>query len=427
MKPALILFICLAFTSCSNRQPLSVSANKKLQGLLDNKEYFKLETQVKLYNDSLGDEKKLYYTAYLDNAFNRNFDCINDIDKLLNKFSAQLPDSVKEQLGRLQSDSYFKTYQYAKTAGNDNDILKRYSKGLKKDEIDDIKNDMVMRGALKTTPPQQTIIKNNTVINWTRDQLGLIEIPVKCNTGTFSAIFDTRANVSCITKTYAKKLGIHILNVSYNEGSGATGIEFKSGLGVADTLRIGNILVKNAVFQVMPDSILYVAPVKFQINIIIGFPVIAQMQEVHIFKNGKMAIPLTPAKSNLHNFALNGLDPVIDLKVGNDTLDFNFDSGANTSMFYVSYFNRYKATVLKTAKTKMVGFGGAGGALKKVVYVLPKTNFTLAGKTISVDSVNVLQKVITPGEKYYGNIGQDFTNNFNEMIYNFKYMYIKGK
>jgi hypothetical protein len=148
--------------------------------------------------------------------------------------------------------------------------------------------------------------------------------------------------------------------------------------------------------------------------------------EVHIFKNGKMTIPLTPAKSDLHNFVLDGLDPVIALKAGNDTLDFHFDSGASSSMFYVSYLNKYKAEVIKTAKKKMVGFGGAGGSQKKEVYVLPKINLTLGNKTVTVDSVDVLQQKIVPDERFYGNIGQDFTKNFNEIIYNFKYMYIKG-
>lgn len=411
---------------CHNNAPLSKAAEKKLQTLLDNKEYFKLETQVKLYNDSLSDEKKLYYTAYLDNVFNHNIDCINAVDSLINNFAAQLPDSVKAEMRLLQSDSYFKTYQYAKAAQADSTILKLYAKALHKDHIDDIKNDLLLRGVLKNTAPQHTIIKNNTSIPWVHDRLGLIEIPVKCNSAVYNGIFDTRANISTITKTYAAKLGLHILNVSYDEGSGATGIKFKTGMGMADSLYIGDILVKNVVFQVMPDPILYIAPVKFQLNMIIGYPVIEQLGEVHIYKNGKMTIPVTPAKSSLHNFALDGLDPVIALKVGNDTLDFQFDSGASSSMFYVSYLNKYKADIIKTAKKKMVGFGGAGGSQKKEVYVLPKINFTLGDKTVTVDSVDVLQQKIVPDEKFYGNIGQDFTNSFNEIIYNFKYMYIKG-
>jgi len=430
MKPALLyctLTILILFSACTNNKKLSAHANKTLHALLDEDDYFKLEARFKQYNDSLSDDKRLYFKSYLDNAFNRNMDCIADVDSLLKSYASNFPDSVKTALRRLQSDSYFKTYQYARAAQDDSTLLKQYAKALHKDETDDIKNDLLLRCALKNIAPQQTIIPANTTIQWTRDKLGLVEIPVKCNNNNYSAIFDTRANISTITKTYAAKLGLHILPVTYNEGSGATGIQFKTGLGIADELNINGIIVKNVVFQVMPDSILYIGPVKFQLNIIIGFPVIEQMKEVDIYKDGRMVIPQTPVQTGLHNFALDGLNPIVALKTGKDTLTYNFDSGATSSVFYAAYFNRYKKAVQKNGIKKTIGFGGAGGSKKKVVYVLPKVELTAGDKTVTIDSVSVLNTRITPDEKLYGNIGQDFTNKFNEVIYNFKYMYMKGE
>ncbi len=421
-----ILFALATLATCNNKPSLSVTANKKLQALLDNKEYFKLETQVKLYNDNLGDEKKLYYASFIDNVFNRNVDCINDVDRLLKNFPDQLPDSVKANMRRLQSDSYFKTYQYAKAAQTDSSTLKLYSKVLPNDYIEDLKKQILLRGALKNIAPQQTIIKNNTSIPWSHNKLGLIEIPVKCDSTVYNAVFDTRANISAITKTYAKKLGLHMLDVSFDESSGETGLKFKTSEGIADSLYISGILVKNVVFEVMPDSVLYFSGNKFQLNMIIGYPVIEQFGEIHIFKDGKITIPLIPAKSDLHNFALDGLDPIVALKKGNDTLDFQFDTGASSSLFYVSYLNKYKTEVIESGKKKMLGFYGAGGSQKKEAYVLSKINLTLGNKTVTVEGVDVLQQKIIPNEKFYGNIGQDFTKNFNEIIYNFKYMYIKG-
>jgi len=419
--PALLMLF-----GCGNNKISSNATSKKLQTLLDQKEYFKLEFQAKVYDDNLSDYKKLYFKSFIDNAFNRNNDCINDVDQLLKNYDTALPDSLKSTLLQLQGDSYFKSFQYASAAKNDSDVLKRFTHILHKDEIDDIKNNLLIRNALKNIPAQQTEIKDNTTIWWSRNKLGLIEIPVKVAATSYKGIFDTRANISTISKTYAEKLKLHILNVSYNEGSGATGIQFKTGMGIADSLYIGDILVKNVVFQVMPDSILYIAPIKFQLNVIIGYPVIEQLKEIHVFSNGKMTIPVIPAKSDLHNFAIDGLNPVVALKVGNDTLAFNFDSGASTSDFYAAYFEKYKAAVLKNGFKKTLHFGGAGGVQKKEVYILPSLNFTLGNKTVTVDSVSVLTKKITPDEKLYGNIGQDFTNKFSEIIYNFNYMYIKG-
>ncbi|MGN6395068.1 MAG: aspartyl protease family protein [Mucilaginibacter sp.] len=423
--PILIAVLCI-FAGCQKSSKVTDAATlKHLQSLLSQNEYFKLDAAFKSAVDKLSDADRLYFRAYLDNAFNRNEDCIRNVDSLI-QLSARLPDTTKAALKRLQDDSYFKTFQYAKAARCDSDILKNYSHVLKKDVVDDIKNDLIIRAGLKNVPAQQTLIKTNTTISWKRDKIGLVNIPVTTHAQTVDAIFDTRANISSITQSYAKKLGLHMLDVTYNEGSGATGIQFKTGMGIADSLYIGDILVKNAVFQVMPDSILYIAPIKFQLNIIVGFPVIEQLQEIHIFKDGKMTIPLTPQKDNLHNFALNGLDPVIALQSGPDTLSFHFDSGASSSMLYESYFKKNKQEVLKAGFRKTVGFGGAGGTQKKEVWVLPKLNLGVGGKTVVIDSVSVLTKPIYPGEKFYGNIGQDFTSKFSELIYNFKFMYIKG-
>ena len=412
-----LLSLCILVAGCR-----PTGHRWQLQALLDQKDYFKLAAQLK--NEPLGDRDRLYFAAFLSNAFNRNEACIAQVDSLL---SSDLPDSVKASLCRLQSDSYFKTGNYAKSAQSDRLLLQRYAKGLPKADADDIKNDLLMRNGLKNTPPQQALIKQTTTLPWSRDLLGLIEIPFRCGRQTFNGIFDTRANVSSITRTYAKKLGLRLLDVSYRESSSGTGIQFKTGLGIADSLYIGAILFKNVVFQVMPDSILYIAPAKLQLNVIIGYPVIEQMKEVDIYRDGKMTIPAVPAHSDLHNFALNGLDPVIELKIGKDTLPFNFDSGASSSTFSAAYYDKFKPSVQKNGLKQNIGLGGAGGVEKVDAYILPKVSLSLAGRTVAIDSVSVLTKIMVPGEKLYGNIGQDLTNQFSEFIYNFQYMYVQGR
>ncbi len=426
---AIILLVSfLTVTGCNTRtEPQNNSAAvKALKALLDQKEYFKLQTRFSFCGSNLDEKDRLYFKSFIDNGFNLNDECIADVGLLLKKNAAKLPDSTIAALIRLQSDSYFKTFQYAKAAQNDGVLLKRYARALPKEAIDDINNDLIRFNALNQVPAQQTIIKNNTSIPWKKNKIGLIEIPVTSRAKTFSAIFDTRANISSVTQTYARKLGLRVLDASYNESSGATGIVFKTGIAIADSLLIGDIIVKNAVFQVMPDSILYIAPIKFQLNIIIGFPIIAQLQEVQLFKGGRMVIPLVPTKSNLHNFALDGLDPVVSIKSGNDTLSFHFDSGAITSDLYSAYFEKYKKSILKKGIKKTVEFGGAGGSQKKDVYVLPSINLLLGNQSATIDSVTVLPTKTYPNQRFYGNLGQDFMANFSEMVFNFKYMYIKG-
>lgn len=429
-KVNIFYLLCILLFSCSgNYNHKETRENvifKLLQKQLDNGNYFKLESDLAFYKDSIGKGEELYFRSFVDNSFNRNQEAITEIETLLK--NTETSDSIKSELSILLSDCYFKTFQYSKAAHNDSALLRRFLPFMDSSKIADIKNDLIRYNALKDIPPQKTDIPGNTIIKWTKDKIGLIEIPVKCNGQINSGIFDTRANISSISKTYADKLGLKMLNVSYDEGSGITGIKFKTGLGIADSLYIGNILVRNAVFQVMPDSILYLAPIKFAMNLIIGFPIIEQLKEIHInYNNGQMLIPIRQSKSSLHNLALDQLDPVILLKTDEDSLCFYLDTGAGTSVLYASYFNKYQSKIIGNLHKKTVQFGGAGGVQKKEIYIMDSLHLWLGNMKVTLDSVDILNQKIYDGEKFYGNLGQDFTSKFNEFVLNFGYMYVEGK
>jgi len=418
-----LLAACGQYSASKNSDE---TLDRRLSELLDRREYFQLETKLNLLQDSIDMKQKLYFQAFIDNAFNRDEVSNNDIDTLFKNYFPGLTDSMKAALGLLQDDNYFKLYQYGKSAQSINTVLDNYQGALDSDNISDIKNDLLIRNALKNIPPQAITIPDSTIIFWKKDKLGLFEIPVKSKAKTYDCIFDTRANISSISQSYAAKLGLKMLNVSYEEGSGITGIRFKTGLGIADSIYIGNILIRNVVFQVMPDSILYLAPVDFSLNVIIGLPVIEALKEIHIYRDGRMLIPLIQSKKALHNLALDRLDPVISLETGDDTLSFHLDLGASSSDLYYAYFSKYKAQILKKAFIKTIQIGGAGGVQKKDVYILPALNLRLGNKKITIDSIAVHSEKIYASEKYYGNLGQDFTGQFKEIILNFTDMYFSA-
>lgn len=420
------LLLVILIPGCQRRND-SVLTNR-LQALLDAKEYFKLENQYNGARGNLSLENRLYFAAFVDNAFNRNEACVAEVDSALRE---GFPDSVKSRLLLLQEDSYFKLGQYARAAHNDSMIIA--AKAIDSSMLSEVKNALLIRNALKNTAPQQMSNADSTTVPWTKDGIGLIELPVTTDRQTVSAIFDTRANISSITKSYAEKLHLRLFDVSYTEGAGITGIQFKVGLGVVDSLYIGKLLLKNVVFQVMPDSILYIAPIKFQLNIILGWPAIAGLEEIRFYRDGRLTIPNTPGtsggnggSSGDHNLALDGLDPVLALISENDTLSFHFDTGAGTSILYSGYFQKYQAAILRTAIKKSQSFGGAGGVQKKDVYILPALRLTLGQKAVTVDSVSIFTAKIFSGEKFYGNIGRDFMQQFSEMIFNFRDMYVRG-
>ncbi|HVU84701.1 MAG TPA: retropepsin-like aspartic protease, partial [Puia sp.] len=254
MKKLYSLFFLLFCLCCRN--PAVPGLEKEYQSLLDQKEYFrlrdKMEQNKKINIDGI---KGRYFAACLDNVFNKNAGSEQKINILLEKYKKDMPDSMIARLLLLAEDNYFKTYQYKLAAAADNRIIGDYRQALDSATYADVKNTAIITNALSNEAPQEAQIPGDQTIPWTKNKVGLMQIPVRRGDSSFPAIFDTRANISSISATYAKKLGVRMLNVSYDENSGITGQRFKCSLGVADSLRINNILMKHVVFQVMPDEV----------------------------------------------------------------------------------------------------------------------------------------------------------------------------
>jgi hypothetical protein len=322
----------------------------------------------------------------------------------------------------LLRDNHFKTFHYDQAAEVGRQLLSHY-KNVLGDRSHDVENTLIIHEGLKGIPPQR-IDLTNASLKWKPNKIGLIEIPIRTVDNNFPIVFDTRAHISTVTKTFARKLGLKILDVSFEESSGITGRKFRSGLGIADSLYIGDILVRHAVFQILPDEQLYFPTVHYTLHGILGFQVITQLKEVHIYKNGDFVISPSTARSDLRNLAFDRSTTVLSIKKDKDTLSFHFDTGATSSDFYNTYFDRYKEEILKEGKAETVESGGAGGTIKVDVYIIPEVNLAIGNNQFVLRQISVRTMPTYKGQKYYGNIGQDLIQQFDEMVLNFEDMYV---
>ncbi len=427
VKRAITVLTLLILVSCARQNETEGVANdpmieRDLQVLLANREYFKLRSDLGRYDKRISAETKQYFMAFIASAFNRYAESIGTIDSLLARKDAFLNDSARVDLMLVLRDNYFKTFRYDKAAAVGREILSNY-KNVLGDRSDDVENTLLIHTALTPIPPQRVNLKKVT-LQWKPNEIGLIEIPIRSGHAVLPIVFDTRAHISTVTQSFARKLGLSILNVSFEESSGITGKKFKSGLGIADSLYLGDILLHNVVFQILPDEELYFPSIKYTLHAILGFQVITQLKEIHIYKNGDFIVSPSPASSDLRNLAFDGSTTVISLKKDGDTLSFHFDTGATSSEFYSAYFNRYKEEILRHGKVETVQSGGAGGTIKVEVHTLPVVNLAIGNKKVVLTNIGVRTVPIYKSQKYYGNIGQDLIQQFDEMVLNFEDMYV---
>jgi len=395
-----------------------------LNSLYNEKQFFKLKKQFNNNINSLNERQKLYYNALLDNAFNEPEKSNENIDKLLSEYKNDLTDSMKVNLYNSRLINCVNLFKY-KDAFNAGEILLSEHKNLlEKKEIDDLENSSSIIKAGFSLPPQTFEVSGDTRMETKKDLAGLVNIKVGINGNDEDFIFDTGANFSTVSETFAKKIGLIFLEGKLEVGT-ATSLKVSSGLAYAASLNIGSFKFKNVLFLVLPDEALSFAGGIYVINGIIGFPVIKEMKEIHL-TDREIFIPLKSKTSSYSNLALNAFLPLIETYVDSDTLIFSFDTGAKRTIIYYPYYKKYKSIIDSKYEPANIKVGGAGGEETLNGYKINDMIFRISDGKTTLKNVSLLAEQIKEKEEYIeGNLGGDFFNSFKTMIINFEEMFVE--
>ena len=419
----LFLFIIL-FSNCTSSSNVShKDFEKQLNTLLEQKNYFKLRDLFVNRQCPLTKEKELYYKAHIAKAFGERARSMSLIKELMSNYAHQLPDSILVNILDIQAENYLYNYEYGQAAQLYELILTKYPNQLDSNEKATVANAKALFGSLSKVGPQIMHAHPTVTINSYRNKFNHLMTPVKSEGIEADFIFDTGANLSAISEHMAKKLNLKMIDQKVELGS-STKIKVQTKLAVADSFYVGSILFEQVVFLVIPDEQLYFPQSKYQIEGIIGFPLIHAMEEMQMNKDGHICIPSLPKGKSLHNLMLVGLQPVVKLISGKKTLYFTFDTGAKNSELSYKYFKENKANVEKYGQFQQNLHSGVGGTEKSSEYMLSKFPIRLGSKSAVLAKIPVKLEEYEFNNEFDGNLGQDVFMKFNTLIINFKYMYV---
>ena len=422
LKQLIFLILPIVLASCANKTNDKIIENK-LNQLLEQKNYFKLRELLESYEDKLTESRLLYYKAFVAKAFDESHQSNEYINVLLAKYKNEFNDTIITRLLDLKAANYLYNYEYKQASDIYTKILKDYPKVLDSADIANYKNVKNLFGAFSKVKPQIMHKHNLVKIASFRNKFNHLMTPIKSNGVSEDFIFDTGANLSTIAESQAKKMNLTIFEQNVDIGS-STQINVQSKLAVADSLYVGDILFENVAFLVMPDEQLTFPEENYQIHGIIGFPVIHQLEEVHLHKNGSITVPNTPKETQLKNMVLEGLNPVVQVISEKETLLFTFDTGAKNSELSFKYFNEHKDEIEKRGKLQMNQRGGAGGQKTVKEYILYNFPLSIGTKKTTLAKIPVTLEEYGFNKYFDGNLGQDVFTKFNTLIINFKYMYV---
>ena len=344
---------------------------------------------------------------------------------LLNYYGNVIHDSIKTEIYKHKAINHENLCEYKEALSNLNIIKEKYLAYLKGDEKEEIMDDIPVYDALKDEPPQTVSEKTGEKIQMKKDIAGLWNIPVFINGENIDFVFDTGANITVIVESYAKKLGIKIIDSKIKVGT-STDIKVVSKVGICKELKIGNIIYKNVAILVMPDESLTFGGGFYKIYGIIGNPVIKAFEEFTIDKNNLLTVSDSPEINNYSNMCFEGYNPIIQLVYSADSLSFLFDSGANRTSLFSPFYNLYKEDIENKYTLIDIIVGGAGGERKFKGYRLK--NITLQTGNLSAELKEadlIIEKIKDEDMYYYGKLGQDYIKKFEQIKFNFKSMFIE--
>ena len=394
--------------------------------LLLAKDYFGLEKALKDRDSQLSEVDKLYFRAHVESAINQTEQSLQTIDLLFSAHKKSLRNVIIYNLLILKHSNHIRQFEYKQAIETWYDVLAMLESYniLDSEKQEALIKQMQGYKLLKNIPPQKIFHATDAIIPVNKTEFGHLTMQVICNGVTEEFVFDTGFNYSAISESVASRMGIQSLDGS-TQVSASTGKLVDATMGVADSLRIGDLLFENVVFNIFPDEKLTWTEYNYSLRGIIGLNLINQMKEIRIdHQAGNIVVPQTPVKRSLRNLFLGDGRPVVRLESGQDTLLFALDTGAAQSEFYNKYFDAHRERIVEKGQHLITTSYGIGGGVLTEKYELTDVPFKIDNFQMTLPKIRVSTQKIPNLLNYDGVLGQDVLMHFDKMILNFESMYL---
>jgi tetratricopeptide (TPR) repeat protein len=381
------------------------------------------ELEARLASTPVGSDHD-YFAGILANREGRPAESIRLLEQTLPQIQTQNPARMAIALETL-ADDYFKDCRYAEAIGAYENLFNNFSKQIDKSDLQSLKDDYSTVKLLKNAPAQTISIDGPVRVPTHRSTIDSIDTELTVNGVTASWILDTGANISTVSASFARRLGLQP-STEQARTQGSTGAENRVRVAILPEMRLGAATVHNIVLLVLDDKNLDVTigPGKhYKIDAIVGYPVFQALGVLTFSTNGELAAGAAANHAGTGaRLFMNKLTPLLECGVNGRPLLFSFDTGANGSEFSARYYREFP-WALRSSERKPFAFGGAGGAKRINTYVLPEVILTIDGASAALKNVPVIPVPIEPDiDKVYGNLGRDLIAGFRSFTVDFANM-----
>lgn len=397
-------------------------SSQLLAQLLEHKEYFELESALQGPLELSGLDRA-FFEGILANRRNRIALSIERLQPLVSALAARNKDFAVLALSTL-ADDYEKSYQYGSAADTYAELNRHYSAYMSPFEQQRVHTEAQRWALLRGAPAQSAHISGPFIVATRRDRMGLLEVQVHLDGHPQWMILDTGANVSTLTSSLARALGLK-LSAGAATTKGIIGASIDVHTAVIPQLRVGRAVVRNVAAVVIPDKAMYVRSVNFKIPPSLGFPVLAALGRITFFKDGRFGVQIRQRATPIlprRNLFLEKLTPLVAADVGDNERLFTFDTGSSGTFLSVQFYGRHEG-MFEGQRLQRFQLAGAGGSRQYTSYYLSRLRIRLGGGCTVIPDVPVLAERRGISDDYFwGNLGQTAVRAFRSYTLDFRSM-----
>jgi predicted aspartyl protease len=393
-----------------------------LDRLLSKKQYPQLEQALAARSKELSPKTYAYFAGVMANRVNQVNTSLALLEPLVPGLLVTDPRRGEIALCTI-ADDYAKKFRYADAArvyGGANRIAKEQNLNSSCDAARE-----ASRWALLSDAPVQTITSSGefTIVGkW--DSIGLFQVPLTAGAYSGSWIVDSGANLSVISQSVAKRIGIEVSGSAGTAG-GSSGGAISVHVGIIPELRLGSAILQNVPVLVAADSDLTFPKVDYQIEGSLGLPELAALGRFTVNQDGRIRFgggSETPGGTrDPHNFFLEKFAPLITADFGLGDQLFTIDTGAVGTILSADFY--HESRPMNSAELVELELVGAGGTLVAPAYRVRDVSTKLGGSCAKLETVQVLTQSTGLADEFYGNIGQSALSSFASFTLDFNAMH----
>ena len=384
-----------------------------LDALIQQRSYSDLARQ--LPSAKLAELERAYFQAVLDDCTNHPALAARELEKILPELKSSNAQRSAVALQTLAYD-YFELGRYGDASDALSGLLKDFAGALSPAAKQNATNDRNTFALFRGARPQIISGKRDFKVPLQRDAINDIDVPVDIQGKTQWWIFDTGANITTISLSSARELGLTLSKGHASTQSGTTGNEVSLSATVVPELHFGSAVLHHVAALVMDDKALDIGLGKnghYRIRGILGYPVLAALGSFTVSGNEMTVSPQAQPSTRPARLYVEELTPVVEAEANGKEFVLQFDTGesnAELSAKYVRAFPR-QFTALKGVNA---GIAGAGGVRPLTAYSLPELVLHLGAATATFSNITAVSqdRGVYPQDEFFGNLGQGLLNQF---------------